>query len=280
MAGMEASSRRPISDSGSNVKVSLEHIQMVYESRKRNMIALQNINLDIKDGEFVVFIGPSGCGKSTLLRVIAGLLKPTSGQMLINGKPVNKPGADRAVVFQDDSVFPWMTVEQNVEYGLKIRGIGKKEREETVNRFLSMVGLVRPGIHKMLPKELSGGMRKRVDMARAIANGPEMLLMDEPFGMLDAMTKEKLQMETLKIWEETGKTICFVTHDLEEAIFLADRIVVLGADPGHIHLEIRPPFPRPRSADMKLTAEFQKQRKELQHILNVLSDKGRGSDER
>lgn len=280
MAGMEASSRRPISGSESNVKVSLEHIQMVYESRKRNMIALQDINLEIKDGEFVVFIGPSGCGKSTLLRVIAGLLKPTSGQMLINGKPVNKPGADRAVVFQDDSVFPWMTVEQNVEYGLKIRGVGKKEREETVNRFLSMVGLVRPGIHKMLPKELSGGMRKRVDMARAIANGPEMLLMDEPFGMLDAMTKEKLQMETLKIWEETGKTICFVTHDLEEAIFLADRIVVLGADPGHIHLEIRPPFPRPRDADIKLTADFQKQRKELQHILNVLSDKGRGSDER
>ncbi|MBW4083097.1 ABC transporter ATP-binding protein [Paenibacillus sp. S150] len=261
--------------SSRSAKISLRQLQMVYESRSRRMIALQDINLEVKEGEFVVFIGPSGCGKSTLLRVIAGLLKPTGGRMLIDGRPADKPGADRAVVFQDDSVFPWMTVEQNVEYGLKIRKIGKQERRIMVDKFLLMVGLSRPGIHNLLPKELSGGMKKRVDMARAIANNPEILLMDEPFGMLDAMTKEKLQLETIKIWEETKKTVCFVTHDLEEALFLADRIIVLGADPGHFHTEIEPAFARPRNLEVKMTAEFQEKRKELQHILTFLSTKGR-----
>ena len=259
---------------GEGSKVSLQQIQVVYQTKKRRVIALQDINLEIRDGEFVVFIGPSGCGKSTLLRVIAGLLKPTSGRMLIDGRPVNSPGADRAVVFQEDAVFPWLTVEQNVEYGLKIRGVNKRERAEIVDRCLKLVGLTKPGIQKMFPKELSGGMRKRVDIARAVANNPDILLMDEPFGMLDEMTKEKLQIETLKIWEETKKTICFVTHDLEEALFLADRIVVMGTDPGHIHTEVSPMFKRPRHIDIKTTVEFQEQRRNLQYILNYLSTKG------
>ncbi|CAI6084899.1 ABC transporter ATP-binding protein [Cohnella sp. JJ-181] len=272
---MEADKRTAgIASSDRAVKISLQHIQMVYETRNRQMVALHDINLHIKEGEFVVFIGPSGCGKSTLLRVIAGLLKPTAGTMLIGGRPTAKPGADRAVVFQDDSVFPWLNVEQNIEYGLKLKGIARVEREEAVDRCLRMVGLTRHGIRKMLPKELSGGMRKRVDMARAVANNPDVLLMDEPFGMLDAMTKQKLQVETVQIWEETGKTVCFVTHDLEEALFLADRIIILGADPGHIHLEIDPSFSRPRRIGLKMTAEFQEKRGQLQDILNALSGKG------
>lgn len=272
---MEADKRtESIASPELTVKISLQHIQMVYETRKRQMVALNDINLHIKEGEFVVFIGPSGCGKSTLLRVIAGLLKPTAGNMLVSGRPTAKPGADRAVVFQDDSVFPWLTVEQNIEYGLKLKGVARVERDEAVDRCLRMVGLTRPGIRKMLPKELSGGMRKRVDMARAVANNPDVLLMDEPFGMLDAMTKQKLQVETVQIWEETGKTVCFVTHDLEEALFLADRIIILGADPGHIHLEIEPSFTRPRRTDLKMTAAFQEKRGQLQEILNTLSGKG------
>ena len=259
-------------------KMVLKDINMIFETRNKSVKVLDDINLEINDGEFVCFIGPSGCGKSTLLRIIGGLLKPSSGEMYLDGTLSTAPGADRAMVFQDDSVFPWLTVRQNIEYGLKIRGISKAERNGIVDHFINLVGLNKRDITNYYPKELSGGMRKRVDMARAFANNPEVLLMDEPFGMLDAMTKEHLQIETLKIWEETKKTICFVTHDLEEAIFLADRIVFLSSDPGRVYNCYYPHFERPRDPSIKMTEDFQSMRKELMNVMNDLM-KGASSDE-
>lgn len=261
-----------------HAKMVLNNINMVFHSRNKEVNVLEDINLEIQEGEFVCFIGPSGCGKSTLLRIIGGLLKPTSGELYLDGVVSDAPGANRAMVFQDDSVFPWLTVRQNVEYGLKIRGIPKAERNEIVDHFINLVGLNRRDISNYFPKELSGGMRKRVDMARAFANNPEVLLMDEPFGMLDAMTKEHLQIETLKIWEETKKTICFVTHDLEEAIFLADRIVFLSSDPGRVYNCYYPKFERPRDPAIKMTEDFQSMRKELMDVMNLLM-KGASKDE-
>ena len=260
-------------------KMVLKGINMTFTSRKKTVNVLNDIDLEIADGEFVCFVGPSGCGKSTLLRIIGGLLKPTSGVMYLDGVVCDKPGADRAMVFQDDSVFPWLTVRENIEYGLKMRGIGKAERDATVEHYLNLVGLNKRDLTNYYPKELSGGMRKRVDMARAFANNPEVLLMDEPFGMLDAMTKEKLQIETLRIWEETKKTICFVTHDLEEAIFLADRIVFLSADPGRIYNFYYPEFSRPRDPSIKMTETFQQMRKELMLVMNKLMQGAEDDDE-
>ncbi len=259
-------------------KISLQKINMTFFSKKGDVHVLDDFDLDISEGEFVCFVGPSGCGKSTLLRIIAGLLTPTSGDLLMNGQAILTPGADRAMVFQDDSVFPWLTVEKNIEYGLKQKNMSRKDRREVTDHYLNLVGLY--SRRKAYPKELSGGMRKRVDMARAFANDPEVLLMDEPFGMLDAMTKENLQVETLRIWAETGKTICFVTHDLEEAIYLADRIIVFQSDPGKIHNIYYPEFERPRSVDIKMSPEFQVMRKELIDVMNVLlTKKGRDTYE-
>jgi len=261
-------------------KITLKNINMSFHSKKETVNVLKDINISIAEGEFVCFVGPSGCGKSTLLRIIAGLLNPTSGEVFIEGKPIDGPGADRAMVFQEDSVFPWLTVEKNVEYGLKIKGYSKEKREEIVNHFLNIVGLNNRNLKNYFPKELSGGMRKRVDMARAFANDPEVLLMDEPFGMLDAITKENLQIETLKLWEDTKKTICFVTHDLEEAIFLADRIVFLESDPGKVYNFYTPKFPRPRDVSLKMSPEFQQMRRELIDVMNCLITKGGAKHEK
>jgi len=208
------------------------------------LTVLRDVDLDIARGQFVCIIGESGCGKSTLLRMMAGLLTPSEGHVLHDGKPVR--GVDHALgfVFQQDAVFPWLTVEKNVEYGPKSRGVAKPERQRLVEHWCDAVGL--SGFRKAYPKELSGGMRKRVDLARAYANSPDVLLMDEPFAALDVQTKATMQEAVLQLWAATGKTVVFVTHDLDEAVFLSDVVVVLASRPGRVDAIVRNPLRRPR----------------------------------
>jgi NitT/TauT family transport system ATP-binding protein len=250
-------------------RIEVEGVSLHYELRGGTLEALRDVTLEIDAGEFISVIGPSGCGKSTLLFILAGLLTPTSGSVKGDEREVDGPGADRAMVFQHDAVFPWLTVARNVEYGLRMRHVPRKERERIVSDFLELVGLA--NVRSLYPRELSGGMRKRVDMARAFANEPPVLLMDEPYGSLDAMTKEHLQVELLRIWRRVRNTVCFVTHDLEEALFLSDRIVMLMPRPGRISEIIEVPFERPRPASLKLSQEFQDMRRQLTEALAAIS---------
>jgi NitT/TauT family transport system ATP-binding protein len=206
--------------------------------------ALRDANLTVQKGEFVCLIGASGCGKSTLLRIVAGFEQPTAGQALMWGKPVDGPGPLRGMVFQDYGLFPWLTVRENIGFGPASRGRPRAEARETADRFVEMVGLTR--FADAYPHQLSGGMKQRVAIARVLANDAEMVLMDEPFGALDAMTRENLQQELLEIWERTKLTVIFVTHAIEEAILMADRIVVMSSGPGRIVADERVNLPRPR----------------------------------
>jgi NitT/TauT family transport system ATP-binding protein len=215
---------------------------------------LDNINLTVEPGSFVSLVGASGCGKSTLLKAMAGLVQPTHGAIWLGDKRVAGPGADRGMVFQQDAVFPWLNVVENIAYGPRARGVSKAERDERAHHWARMVGL--GGFEKAMPKELSGGMRKRVDIARVYANEPDILLMDEPFGALDAQTKERMQRELLALWEKDRRTAVFVTHDLDEAVYLSDVIFVMGAGPGHIREVAKVALPRPRTEAMRLSEEF------------------------
>ena len=208
------------------------------------VVALQDINLDIKSGEFVCLLGPSGCGKSTLLNAIAGFSAPTSGSVTVDGRPVVAPGPDRGMVFQEYALFPWMTVAENVAFGLEIKGMARADIEARVAALLTMLKL--GDFRDRFPKDLSGGMRQRVAIARILALDSPVMLMDEPFGALDALTRRSLQDELIRIWSETGKTIVFVTHSIEESIYLADRIVILTYRPGTIKRDIAVTIPRPR----------------------------------
>lgn len=225
------------------------------------LTVLSDINLDIARGQFVCIIGESGCGKSTLLRMMAGLLTPSNGQVLHDGKPVAGINQALGFVFQQDAVFPWLTVEQNVEYGPKSRGVAKAERRRLVEFWCESVGL--SSFRKAYPKELSGGMRKRVDLARAYANSPDVLLMDEPFAALDVQTKGTMQEAVLRLWADTGKTVVFVTHDLDEAAFLADVVVVLSSRPGQVHAIVRNPLGRPRDESTRVSDEFAAAKRQL-----------------
>ena len=218
------------------------------------LTVLRDIDLDIRQGEFVCIIGESGCGKSTLLRMMAGLLTPSEGQVLHDGTPVHGVNPALGFVFQQDAVFPWLTVEGNIEYGPKSRGLPKAERQQLVDQWAAAVGLT--SFKKAYPKQLSGGMRKRVDLARAYANSPDVLLMDEPFAALDVQTKAAMQEAVLELWRSTGKTVVFVTHDLEEAVFLADRVVVLASRPGRVHEIIDNPLARPRTEETRVADAF------------------------
>lgn len=251
-----------------SLKLEIKNVSMEFSQQSGKLLALSDINFDIYENEFVCLIGPSGSGKTTMLNLLAGFVSPTSGRILLDGLEVHGPGPDRAVVFQSDAVFPWMTVGDNIAYGLKMTSLSSAERNKTVNRFLELVGL--QDFKKNWPRELSGGMRKRVDLARALAVSPSILLMDEPFGALDIMTKEKLQLEVNKLWQQEPHTTVFVTHDIEEAIFLGDRIVVLTVRPGRIHSVHKVDFPRPRDLDLKTTPDFVQLRQELRHILSSL----------
>ena len=239
---------------GGNIKVSIQGIEKKYNTRKGEVVALNGVNFDIKENEFICVIGPSGCGKSTLLNIIAGLLEPTAGQILVDGKPIQGTGTDRGVVFQQYALFPWLTVKKNVEFGLKLKGLSKDECDSIAMKYLKMVELEK--FADSYPKELSGGMKQRVAIARAYAMNPEVLLMDEPFGALDAQTRTQLQTELLKAWQEENKTCFFVTHDIEEAIVLATRVVIMSARPGRIKEVVDIDIPYPRDQETKMSERF------------------------
>jgi NitT/TauT family transport system ATP-binding protein len=216
--------------------------------------ALRGINLAVERGEFISVVGPSGCGKTTFLRIIAGLEQATSGEVLLDGHAVQKPGGDRGFVFQNDSLLPWRTVLDNAIIGRELSGsIGPADRQHTME-LLKLVGL--EGFEHYHPRQLSGGMRQRVNLARALAIDPEILLMDEPFAALDAQTREIMQTELLRIWERGQKTVLFVTHQIDEAVFLSDRVLVFARRPGRLQAEVKIPLPRPRNLAMKRTSEF------------------------
>jgi len=224
--------------------VHVEGVRKVFSTGGREVVALDGIDLDIASGEFICLLGPSGCGKSTLLNAIAGFAPPTSGTILANGKPVSGPGPDRAMVFQEYALFPWMTVARNVAFGLEIAGAAPDRIRVTVDSLLRKLNLTE--FRDRFPKDLSGGMKQRVAIARALAIDSPMLLMDEPFGALDALTRRTLQDELLKIWSDLRKTIVFVTHGIEESIYLADRVVVMTYRPGTVKRVLTVSLPRPR----------------------------------
>ena len=236
----------------------LRHVGKVYELNDQRIEALRDANLVVEKGEFVCLIGASGCGKSTLLRIVAGFEPPSAGQALMWDKPITGPAPDRGMVFQDYGLFPWLSVRQNIGFGPASRGLPKAELRILVDRFVDMVGLTR--FADAYPHQLSGGMKQRVAIARVLANDAEMVLMDEPFGALDAMTRERLQDELLDIWQRTNLTVLFVTHSIEEAIFLADRVVVMEPGPGRIASEHRIELPRPRDVS---SPEFNAVRRDL-----------------
>jgi len=222
------------------------------------MLAIADFDLDVEEGEFVCILGPSGCGKTTILRIIAGLESQTRGKILLNGKEISGPGSDRGMVFQEFALFPWRTVRRNVEFGLELKGIPPEERRERTQKFIELVGL--NGFEDYHPYQLSGGMKQRVGIARALANQPAILLMDEPFGALDAQTRNLMQKELLRIWSETKKTVIFVTHSVDEALYLADRIVVMTARPSSIGQIYEIKWPRPRD---RASPEFAALRKQI-----------------
>ena len=237
-----------------NVKVKIEHVEKIYDGRQGKMIALNGVDLDIYENEFITVVGPSGCGKSTLLNIIAGLLEPTSGNVYVDGKKVEGTGTERGVVFQQYALFPWLTVKQNVMFGLKLKGMDKVEAEKIAMKYIHMVQL--EDFVDAHPKELSGGMKQRVAIARAYAVQPEVLLMDEPCGALDAQTRTQLQAELIQTWQEEKKTCFFITHDVEEAIILGTKVIVMSARPGRIKTIVDINLPYPRTQDLKMTKEF------------------------
>jgi len=225
--------------------LSIKNLNKTYHTEEGDdVVALSDINLDVADKEFVCFIGPSGCGKTTLLRITAGLEKPDSGTLTVNNEPITGPGPDRGMVFQEYSLFPWRTVLKNITFSLELKKIPKSEREKIARDFLEVVGLSK--FADSYPHELSGGMKQRVAIARALVNDPDVLLMDEPFGAVDAQTRNRLQHELLNIWEKKKKTVLFITHSVDEAVFLADKVVVFTARPGRVKEVIIIDLPRPR----------------------------------
>ena len=227
------------------------------------MQALSGVDLEIRDEEFVCLVGPSGCGKTTLLRIIAGLETATTGKVTVDGRPVTGPDPKRGMVFQEYSLFPWRRVIDNVAFGLEMKGVAKEERRKTADRYIEMVGLSQ--FRDAYPYELSGGMRQRVAIARALANDPDVLLMDEPFGALDAQTRNRMQRELLSLWDETKQTIVFVTHSVDEAVYLSDRIIVLSLRPGTVREVIEIPWSRPRD---RTSADFAEVRRRVLDMIN------------
>jgi NitT/TauT family transport system ATP-binding protein len=254
----------PASNLG-DAKIVIDDLSVKFEGAESEVVALDRINLRVAENEFVCIMGPSGCGKTTLLNVIAGIVEPTSGDVRVGAARISGPGPDRAVVFQDDAVFPWMTVEDNIGYSLRMRGRPKSEIAAVVDRYIALVGLA--DFRKAWPRQLSGGMKKRVDLARGYAADPDVLLMDEPFGALDIMTKERLQEELRKLWLVAPRTVVFITHDLEEALFLGDRVVLMSPRPGRIEKQYQPQFPASRDMSIKTTSEFVYYAKELREAL-------------
>jgi ABC-type nitrate/sulfonate/bicarbonate transport system ATPase subunit len=237
------------------------------ERRFDQTLALQATDLEVAENDFITILGPSGCGKSTLLRIVAGLDSQTAGQVHLDGKAIHGPGADRGMVFQSFTLFPWLTVLDNVCFGLVERGMPRTEQLERAQAFINQVGL--RGFENHFPKQLSGGMQQRTAIARALANNPRMLLMDEPFGALDHQTRELMQELLLGIWEAQRKTVLFVTHDIDEAVFMGSRVVVMSARPGRIKLDRRVDLPHPRHYSVKTSAAFVELKAELTEQVRV-----------
>jgi NitT/TauT family transport system ATP-binding protein len=234
--------------------------------RGASVTALERISLDIGDKEFSVIVGPSGCGKTSLLRLVAGLIVPSEGAIWLDDSRVTGPGRERGMVFQSYTLFPWLTVRQNVEFGLKVAGLRPQHRHEIARRFITQVGL--DGFERHYPKQLSGGMMQRVALARALANDPAVLLMDEPFGALDSQTRSLMQELLLDIWQQSSKTVLFITHDIDESILLGDRVHVMTARPGRIKEMVEIDLPRPRSVDVLTSARFMSLKRHIMRLIH------------
>jgi NitT/TauT family transport system ATP-binding protein len=248
------------------VVLEIEHLSRVFAGEHGSVTALRDLSLQIHRRELVCVIGPSGCGKSTLIRIVAGLDEPTTGRMLVDGKETSGPCPERGMVFQGYTLFPWLTVKRNVMFGLEMEGMGREQAEAEARQWIDLVGLGK--FANAYPHQLSGGMKQRVAIARALAPNPRVLLMDEPFGALDAQTRAQMQAHLLEIWRNVDVTILFITHDLDEAIFLADRIVVLKANPGEVQEIIEVPVPRPRSLAQVGSPEFLATRRRLDELIH------------
>jgi len=234
--------------------IDVHGVSMVFETKRGSVTAIEEVSLSIPDAHFACIVGASGCGKSTLLNIMAGLIQPTSGTVLIGGEEVDGPSEDRGMVFQRYTLYPWLRVQENIEFGPKLKGVPKAERREISDRLLREMSL--EGFAHAYPKELSGGMQQRVAIARALANDPKVLLMDEPFGALDALTRSSAQRFLTEVWEQHRRTIAFVTHDIDEAIFLGDTIFVMSPHPGRLREIVKVDLPRPRSLDDVGTPAF------------------------
>ncbi|MGV9767968.1 ABC transporter ATP-binding protein [Microbacterium sp. NPDC003461] len=246
-------------------KIEIRGVRKVFPLAGEDFVALGGVDLDIADNEFVTVVGPSGCGKSTLMNILAGLEQPTAGEALVDGRAVTGPGPERGVIFQQYALFPWLTVRQNVEFGLKTARVPKAERHTRAEHFIRMVGLEQ--FADALPKMLSGGMKQRCAIARAYAVNPSILLMDEPFGALDALTRVRLQEQLLETWSQDKRTVMFITHDVDEAVFLANRVVVMAARPGRIAEIVDVDLPYPRTEEMRLSPEFTELRNRVWHAV-------------
>ncbi len=238
-----------------------ENVSRVFQRNGEDLLTLDGISLDIHDKEFVAVVGPSGCGKTTCLRMAAGLEFPSSGAVSVAGKEVKRPGPERAVVFQQFALFPWKTVWQNIDFGLRSKGLAQGERRDIIEKYLRLMNLT--GCETAYPHQLSGGMQQRVQIARSLAQDPDTLLMDEPFGALDAMTREQMNLDLQRIWMENRKTVFLITHSIPEAVFLGDRVVVMTARPGRLLDDQAVPFARPRQPEIRETPEFGKMRSAL-----------------
>jgi len=256
--------------------IQAKDVTLTFRPKNREPVtALNALSLDVGKGEFVSIVGPSGCGKSTFLNILLGLIKPDTGVMQLNGTRITGPGQDRAMVFQEFGLLPWRTVLGNVELGLELKGVEVSVRRPRARELIEMAGLA--GFQSHYPHELSGGMKQRVGLARALATDPEVLLMDEPFAALDAQTRDLMQAELLQVWERTKKTVIFVTHSIEEAAYLSDRVVVMSARPGRVKTSIRIDLPRPRDYEMRLSAKFNEIKAEIWSALkDELLGKGAG----
>lgn len=235
-------------------EIEISGVTKSFDKKDGQFLALDEVNLTVDKNEFICVVGPSGCGKTTLMNIIAGLYPPSTGTVRVRGELVTGPGKGKGVVFQQYALYPWLTVEKNVEFGLKMKGVAKVERQETARKYIKIVGLEK--FASSFPKELSGGMKQRVAIARAYATNPEVLLMDEPFGALDAQTRAQLQENLLNTWQQERKTCFFITHDVEEAVLLSTKIIIMSAGPGRIREIVDVNLPYPRNQETKLTPEF------------------------
>jgi NitT/TauT family transport system ATP-binding protein len=246
--------------------IQARNVNLTFRPPNRGPVrALQNFDIEVEDGEFLSIVGPSGCGKSTFLNILLGLIKPDSGELSIHGRTISGPGTDRAMVFQEFGLLPWRTAQNNIELGLELKKVPAEKRHAIAGRLIDLVGLA--GFEGHYPHELSGGMKQRVGLARALATDPEVLLMDEPFAALDAQTRDLMQVELLRVWRQARKTVLFVTHQIDEAIYLSDRVMVMSKRPGRAKKIFDIDLPRPREYEMRMTPEFNELKLEIWNSL-------------